>query len=263
MTDFSLKLSAYLDGELNAEDVAMVEARLATDPDAQAQFDALIQADADALDQFDALLSDPVPLSLAQQIKNAPLEAHPVAQSLSSAVTRRPLWGMIAASLAVFMLGGAGGYVLKGQTAPVQMASTWLTDIADYHAVYAKQGRHLVEVSADESDHIETWLGDTTGAQFTIPDLSQFDLTFQGGRLLVAGGKPVAQLMYTQADGTVIALCLQRNGTPETGTTPFKSQTLNGFDVVSWKTTQAAYVVLGPQGQSNIADIATAAALEI
>lgn len=263
MTDFSLKLSAYLDGELSAEDAAMVEARLADDPDAQEQFDALIQADADALDQFDALLVDPVPLSLAQQIKTTALEARPITRTVSLGVTRRPLWGMVAASLAVFMLGGAGGYVLKSQTAPVQVASTWLTDIADYHAVYAKQGRHLVEVSADEADHIETWLGNTTGTQFTIPDLSQFDLMFQGGRLLVAGGKPVAQLMYTQPDGTVIALCLQRNGAPGTGTTAFKSQTLNGFDVVSWKTTQAGYVVLGPQNQSNIADIAAAVALKI
>ena len=47
------------------------------------------------------------------------------------------------------------------------------------------------------------------GVAFSIPDLSQFGLTFEGGRLLVAAGKPVAQLMYRLQDGTVIALCLQ------------------------------------------------------
>lgn len=256
MTDFSLKLSAYLDGELDEAEAAEVEARLASDPKAQAELDALMAADAMALGQFDDMLSDPVPLALAQQIKNAPLDA-------PATIARRPVWGMIAASLAIFMLGGAGGYVIKGQSAPVQVARTWLTDVADYHAVYASQGRHLVEVSADESDHIQAWLGKTTGAQFTIPDLSQFDLTFEGGRLLVAGGNPVAQLMYSQPDGTVIALCLQKNGHPEAGPAPLTSQSINGFDLVSWKTTAAAYVVLGPQGQANITDIAATAALDI
>lgn len=254
MTDFSEKLSAYLDGELDPASAEAVEARLATDPNAQAELDAMVLADAVAQKQFEKQLNDPVPFALAQQIKATPLKA--------ASAPSRLIWGAMAASLVVFALGGIGGYILKDQTGVVRTAG-WIADIADYHGVYASQGRHLVEVGASESDHIETWLGTTTGVNFSIPDLSSFDLTFEGGRLLVAYGKPVAQLMYRQADGSVVALCLQqsdaKNETPPT----FKEQSINGFDFVSWSEGNANYVIIGPSGKPDLDAIASAAALEI
>ncbi len=255
MADFSEKLSAYLDGELDAADTALVEARLESDPDARLEMDALIQADALAQEFFEAQLNEPIPFALAQQIKATPLADRP-------APATRPVWATLAASLVIFALGGIGGYSLKGQEPPVQTAG-WLAAVADYHAVYAGQERHLVEVGADEADHIETWLGNTIGASFSIPDLSGFGLTFEGGRLLVANGKPVAQLMYRTADGTVIALCLQRSNNPGDGAPVFNDQTINGFDFVSWSANGADYVVIGPEGQPGLTDIATTAAVDI
>lgn len=255
MTDFSTKLSAYLDGELDAAASEEVEARLARDPNAQAELDLLMGIDAVAQEQFADQLNDPVPFAVAQQIKGTILE-EPKAPS-------RPIWATLAASLVVFTMGGAGGYIFKDQTTPPVVTAGWLAAIADYHAVYASQGRHLVEVGADESDHIETWLGNTIGASFTIPDLSSFDLTFEGGRLLVANGKPVAQLMYRDPDGAVVALCLQRANTPTDAAPTFNERTINGFDFVSWAAGDAQYVVIGEGGTQTLPDIAVAAALEI
>ncbi len=257
MTDLSLQLSAYLDGELDPIEAAKIEARLDSDPQAQAELDALIEAQALAVDQFEAQLEGAIPLDLVRQIKQTPA---PVSKTATPA--SRPIWGALAATLAAFVIGGAGGYMMKGEPVAVQTAG-WLSDIADYHAVYASQGRHLVEVGADEADHIETWLGKTIGASFTIPDLTGFGLTFEGGRLLVANGKPVAQLMYRQEDGTVIALCLQRSATPHSGETTFNEKTINGFDFVSWNSDDANYVVIGPSGQPNLGDVAAQAALDI
>ena len=252
MTGFSEQLSAYLDGELTDEQAAVIEARLATDPDAQAELDALIEIDAIAQDAFDAQLNDPIPLALAQQIKATPLsQPH---------VPARPIWGMIAASFVIFALGGIGGYALK-QPTQIVAKTGWLVAVADYHGVYANQKRHLVEVGADQSDHITKWLGNTIGVNFTIPDLSSSDLTFEGGRLLVANGKPVAQLMYRQSDGTVIALCLQKSD--QSVDTAQKQQTINGFDFVSWTQNGADYVVIGPQGQPNLSALATKASISI
>ena len=259
MTDLSQKLSAYLDGELDAAETARIEAQIASDPDVQAELDALIEADALAQDQFDAMLNDPVPFALAQQIRATPIPERPTAANSPS----RPIWGTLAASLVVFALGGIGGYTFKAQTTDIPQPPGWLAVVADYHGVYASQGRHLVEVGADESDHIEKWLGDTVGASFTIPDLSAFNLTFEGGRLLVANGKPVAQLMYRQPDGTVIALCLQRSNQDPTTPPTFREQTINGFDFVSWSADGADYVVIGPMGQPDLDAIAATAAVEI
>ena len=256
MTSFSEKLSAYLDGELDPAEAATVEARLETDAAAQAELNELMRADAFAQEEFEAQLNDPVPFALAQQIKTTTLPEQPAAPP------PRSIWGTMAASLLVFMLGGAGGYLLNDQTTPVQTAG-WLADVADYHAVYASQGRHLVEVGADEADHIETWLGNTTGVSFSIPDLSSFGLTFQGGRLLVANAKPVAQLMYRLPDGSVVALCLQRSSQPTDGPPAFNEQTINEFDFVSWSANGADYVVIGPVGQPELSAIAERAALDV
>lgn len=261
MTEFSLKLSAYLDGELDPAEAEAVEQRLANDPSAQAELDALMEADAMALEQYDAQLNDPVPFALAQMIKNTPLDEP--AQQQTAPQASRPIWMTLAAGLAVFALGSAGGYMFKDQTTPAVVTAGWLADIADYHAIYASQGRHLVEVGADESDHIQTWLGTTVGTNFTIPDLTAFDLTFEGGRLVVANGKPVAQLMYRDPAGTVIALCLIQSDQINEGAPRFNEQTINGFDFVSWRAGDAAYVVIGPNGQPNLTEIAAAAAVDI
>lgn len=255
MIDFSEQLSAYLDGELDATAAEDVEARLASDPAAQAELDKLIQADALAQEELEAQLKEPVAFSLAQQIMATPMQDR-------QAPVARPIWGTLVASLFVFALGGIGGYALKGQ-APVVQTKGWLADIADYHAVYASQNRHLVEVGADEADHIEAWLGNTIGSTFTIPDLSGFGLTFQGGRLLVANAKPVAQLMYRDENGAIVALCLQRSTGNVDGPAAFKEQEINGFDFVSWSARDADYVVIGPKGYTGLRAIATSAALEI
>lgn len=268
MTDLSLKLSAYLDGELPDGERSEVEDLLASDPQVQAEFDALVLADAEALAQFDADAAHPVSLDLVKMIKDTPLtEAAPIASGQAANHSRAPLWGLIAAALTALAIGGAGGYWLAEQSPQNrQVAQTatpaWLQQIAGYHAIYSEQDRHLVEVRADEADHIQNWLGKTVGTSFTIPDLSGFGLTFEGGRLLAANGKPVAQLMYRTATGDVIALCFQAGGAAETAG-EFATRTQNEFNMISWSANGADFVVIGPDGFNGLADIATQASTAI
>jgi anti-sigma factor RsiW len=166
-----------------------------------------------------------------------------------------------AAVAAALLIGGAGGYFTgASQGTQVAAAPGWLADIADYHRVYSGQERHLVEVGADESDHIETWLTASIGAEVRIPDLSAFGLTFQGARLLVAAGKPVSQLMYLDTQGRVVALCQIGTDTPREG---FGEQTINAFDMVSWGGNGANFVIVGDTGRGDLVEIAQAAAVDV
>lgn len=260
MTDLSQNLSAYIDGELTPEQEAKIEATLAQNPAAQAELDALIQVDSVTQELFDQELATPVPFDLVRMIKHAELDP-PVRAAAPE--QKHVGWRALAASLAFLAIGALGGYVVKDTLRPPVQTAGWLADIADYHAVYAGQQRHLVEVGADETDHIEAWLGKTIGVQFSIPDLAEMDLTFAGGRLVVAAGQPVAQLMYRMADGTVIALCLQQSNKAASPLPSFKERTINGFDFVSWNANGADYVVIGPQGQPSLNAIAKTAATEV
>lgn len=260
MTDLSTKLSAFLDGELEQQEMDAVTALLDTDAAAQAELERLMAADDLAKGAFAEMLDMPVPIGLAQKVRDLPVA--------DAATNSGPSWmGRIAAGLVFLALGSAGGYWGAQQlgTAPVTVAqSGWLDDIADYHAVYAEQVRHLVEVPASESEHLQAWLGKTVGTAFNIPDLTEFGLTFEGGRLLVAGGEPVAQLMYRKADGTVFALCFQASEPAADQAAPtFRESTRRGFDFVSWTDSGARFVVIGPQGAPDLGGIAESAALSI
>lgn len=257
MTDISLKLSAYLDGELGPTEHADIETLLENDPDVQRAFEAFMDAEAQAMSDFDAQLTLPVPLELIRQIKDTPLAPKPTAKR----PTARPIWGLLAASLVMLVLGGTGGFFL-GMRSP-EPTTGWLGEIADYHAIYSEQERHLVEVNASEPEHITAWLGKTLGMPVSIPDLSAFDLTFVGGRLLVARAQPVAQLMYRLPDGTVVALCFKRGGEATGDARSFETQSINGFDLVSWSTNGGDYVVIGPNDLPNLAEIATQASTSL
>jgi anti-sigma factor RsiW len=259
--DLATRLSAYRDGQLSEDQARAVTALLAADPAARAEYDALLRTD-DAIDKaFAAMLHDPVPMHLARAVERAEM-APPAANSPFA-----PRWGTgLAAALALMVIGGAGGsYLTRSYFPPAQVASGWLDQVADYHRVYAAQVRHLVEVPAAEKAHLETWLTDSTGVAFTVPDLAASGLTFQGARLLVAAGKPVAQLMYTDAQGQVVAVCFMAGGDAALGDGrgTFANRSFDSLDMVSWKSRDASYVVIGPRGMPGLTQVAEAAAISL
>ncbi len=254
MSQYEDKLSAFLDGELPEDEAREIEQALAENPALQDALETLMIADQNAEAEFAEMLSEPVPEALVAAIEAAPERG---AANLSAAPSGLS-WLATAATLAALAIGIALGY-FGGQSRGTEVAAAprWLSDIADYHAVYASQKRHLVEVPASEAEHIQTWLSNTLGADVRVPDLSNSGLTFEGARLLVAAGKPVAQLMYRDAEGRVVALCQIQSDTPRDG---FSERTLGDFDMVSWGGADSNFVIVGDGGRDDLSEIAMAAA---
>lgn len=247
-------LNCFLDGELSPQLARQVEDALASDPDLQAEMEQLLQADALAKTAFADMLEQPVPLALTAAIKNAEGDA----DAKTTKIFAPSNWAMAASFAVALLIGGAGGYLLKpNPTLQSSSTSGWLNYIADYHRVYATEKRHLVEVAAAETDHIQKWLANTVGEEFSIPDLSEHGLTFEGARLLVAAGKPVAQLMFTDEDGDVVALCFLQSKGAESD---IKTQTINELDLLSWNSKNRNIVIVGDRGRSDLLSIAQSAA---
>ena len=262
--DLADRLSAYLDDALPDAERAEIEALAAKDAAVADELAALRQADAAIGSAFASMLDTPVPPSLVRAVEFTP--AIPDAANLPGP----PRWGFgtVAAALALLMIGAGGGSVLTRLYAPpveVAAAPGWLDQVADYHRVYAREGRHLVEVPAEDATHLRTWLSDSTGVTFSIPDLSSRGLTFAGGRLLVAAGKPVGQLMYTDTDGQVVALCFIASGDMAAmdGQPDFTNRSFADLDMVVWKDREASYVVIGPASGIDLDQIARDAAVAL
>jgi anti-sigma factor RsiW len=239
--DIGPTLCAYLDGELSPPDRAALEARLGADAALRAELAGLRAADAAARAGFAAMLKAPVPLSLVAGLRHAPPPR------------RMPPWAAIAASIALVAFGAIGGYRFHRPDTP----RDWVAEVAEYHAVYAAQDNHLVEVPAARSAHIVTWLTREVGTPVRIPDLSAKGLVFQGARLLVAAGRPVGQLMYRDSAGQVVALCIIAGDDPATDGP--RARSLGTFDSLVWGRDGAGYILIAPKDYRGLGDIAAVA----
>ncbi len=262
MTVSDEQLSAFMDGELPPEEAARVREALQADGSLRERLDRLLSAEGAATAGFRAALAEPMPLDLVRSIKEAPdpgpAEAPPAAPPQRSRV--RFALAASVALLAFTGLGAGAGYFAA--TAPwrggaPQPPPGWLAQVADYHRIYATQVRHLVEVPAEDKDHLEAWLGETVGLRFRVPDLSDEGLVFRGGRLLVAAGKPVAQLLYTAETGSVVGLCFIATGKEDA---PFSRREIGGLEMVVWRRGGFAFVALSDRPEPRLESIAETAA---
>lgn len=274
-----VRLSAYLDGQLPEAEMEEINAILAGDDEARVVYEKLKLGSEFGARAFDRMLQEPIPLDLVRNIKEAGrneddpsklgFAAIPTAEITAN--RRSAFWPQaLAASLVIFLAGGAAGYLISEQKqTSFQAASnqfaparTWLDDVAEYHRIYSRQARHLVEVPASEHEHIVEWLSASTGVPFSLPDLSAQKLTFEGARLLVAGGKPTAQLLYRDAENEIFAVCFLQSE-PAEGKTPLAESMRNDIGLVSWQKGKASYVVVGPSADPDLERIAEAVSASI
>jgi anti-sigma factor RsiW len=185
-TDFN----AWLDGELTPERRAEIEAWLHDHPLDAAEV-RLWAADREALRiHLDGVLDEPVPARLTRVVTRG-----------GAAIDWRH-WRAWAAALALFALGAlaGGGLVWQGRVAspPLSAAASpnaWVQRAALAHRVYVPEGRHAVEVKAQE-EHLSRWLTRRLNVPVKLFDLRDHGFELVGGRLLPDAAGPGAQLMY-------------------------------------------------------------------
>ena len=80
------------------------------------------------------------------------------------------------------------------------------------------------------------------GRPISVPDLTAYGVTFAGARLLGINEKPVAQLVYLDADNQPLALCI----IPSTNEAKTPTQSTNGeLNLVDWRDGNHGYAVVG------------------
>jgi anti-sigma factor RsiW len=246
--DMDALLLAYADGELDDAAVAEVEAWLAVTPSAQRTLSMYRETA--------ALLRSAFPES---RHAVAPGAIPPALRDGTAPAARRtfrvPGYGWaIAASLLLGVLGYAAGVTWPGLVESER--DRMLSEVAEYHAVYARETLHLVEVPAAQSDHLKAWLGNRVKATLIIPDFRDAGLTFAGGRLVVLDGAPVAELMYTRAKGLPIAFCVLAHAGEATSV---MVERRGAFNLATWDDGHHSYIVVGDAEPAMIRDLAAQA----
>lgn len=191
------ELQAYVDGRLPRERSAAVEAWLADHPDEMRRINAY-RSQRDALrTALDPVLAEPLPLALD-------LRAHQTVPR-HWVGGRRPLIAASAAGL--LLLGGAGGWALRGWNVPPSVGTAVLArEAISSFAVYASDSTRPVELAADHRRTLDGWFSERLSRPVSAPNLEAAGLHLIGGRLVASEHGPAGLYLYRNAAGDSVAL---------------------------------------------------------
>lgn len=261
-----VRLSAYLDGEVDDAERKELENLVSRSDDARRILETLKAGNALGDKALEDVLHDPVPLSLVRHIKQGP-GAAPKTERVVATVKKRKTkaWPRLAAAgVTLLLVGGSTGYIVgktSEDTAPlaanIAISRAWLDDIADAHRIYSRQtAEYQVEVrSTSDNSRMRNWLVSSTGIDFSIPDLSVRNLSFEGARLLVTDGRPTAQLVYKDEDNDVFAICLVK-ARPGADDSAMLESIRDDIAMIAWQSGGTSYVVVGPSSDANVRQLA-------
>ena len=227
------ELTAYLDGEADAELHAAVDAALETDPAVAEQLAALDVPLGPIADAYAALLQDAPPMPELPEV--APVAA-PTTES------RGWGWGVgtfatgIAAGLAVAMFTGLG--TPTPEPAP---ARGWVSFVASYQALYTPETLAIADPSTEEAQVQLAAVSDALGLDLSgLPEAD--GLTFKRAQVLGFKDKPLIQIAFTRADGTPVALCIIPAG-PDAK--PVSMGAAEGLGLARWNTAGFGFLLIG------------------
>jgi anti-sigma factor RsiW len=260
-------LVAYLDGELDGEERAHVEAWLDADPAVRDRLLALSESASTLRSAFADFMTDPVPerlIAAARGETASPTDAEivvlrPQPQQPSATLAPSRRWYVqlaTAAALFGLVVGGGVGYLGNGLLRPAAIpadrqlqtvaTNNWLDNAAgDYKLMVNAGGDTLVDVpaSGDNGDVLQK-ISQNLPQQVRLPDLKPWGLTFRGARLVVVDGKPAAQLIYNTDNKAIgpLALIIGSSKQPDIAPTFERRQDLN---LLYWRHQGRASVLVG------------------
>ncbi len=235
-------LHAYVDGQLDAEDVAVVKAYLQDHPERAAEI-------ADWLAQNQAL-QDLFPKFEGE------LEVPDIALPRSANQNFAPMKS-IAAALLMLVIGLSVGWIGRGGHQPgnTQIAVAGLVEQAiAAHAVYAADQNRPVELDTSQEALLIRWLSNRVGENLVAPDLSANGFTLMGGRLLSVSQGPAAQFMYENSAGERITLFAARSDNSQMAQFQYKQN--GNIGSFYWQDENIRYAVVGGLPRKELSKVA-------
>ena len=239
-------LHALIDGRLDPPRRAIVETWLASHPDVAERVRA------------DRLLRD----RLRERL--APIASEPIPARLRVAglAERRPwaparAWmSLAAAALLGVGLGLAAGWVGRGSMPPAADTAVLPTtrDAVAAYRTFVVETAHPVEVRANEATHLVQWLSRRIDQPLHVPDLTTLGFRLMGGRVLPAGDRPAALLMYDDDSG--MRLTLYARASAGEGRTSFRYAREGDVAAFSWTAGSLSYAVTARTSEARLLTVA-------
>lgn len=241
-----------LDGEMPVEERPAFERWLQAHPDMQAR-NHRFASDRDRLrETLAGILDEPVPPRLSGM---------PLIPEENMKGPPRLFWRGLAA-VAIFIMGGVGGFILDRAPWSPSLSGESVADGAiAAHDLYASEKHHVVEVGADQKNELVDWLSRSVGVRLIAPDFSGAGFHLVGGRLLPFGHSPAAQFMYQDHAGGRASFYVVRDpGSRQTGFRLLKEDATRAF---YWLDNGRGYAVAGSAPENTLLTLANLAYTQI
>lgn len=234
-------LHAYVDGELDDDARAAVEAWLAENPDDAARVRDWREQNSQLHGVFDSVLDEDLPPGIGAALT-------------AERPRRRSRFAMpVAAGLALFVAGVGAGWLMRGDVGESDPENL-VRRAVSAHVVYVGERRHAVEVQAKEERHLVAWLSKRLKHKLKAPYLAPYGFRLVGGRLIADARAPAAQFMYEDKSGRRVTLYTRR--TREGGETAFRYVGGEGVSAFYWIGGPLAFALIGDMKREELLALA-------
>ncbi|MEM8802663.1 MAG: zf-HC2 domain-containing protein [Pseudomonadota bacterium] len=212
------QLTAYLDGELDAAEIARIEAALATSPELTDRLAALDFPVADIRAAFDRTLDEA-----------------PAAPPLPTVQKKTALPWLAAVAAAAVLGFGLGGVVLR------QAAPDWTEVVANYQSLYVTDTLSAPPLAPETQRINVAALSGQLGVDL-VPLIDLDEIQFRRAQMLGYEGAPLVQMAYLADDAVPIAICVTPISGADTSVTQLR---LFGMEAASWTANGHGYLIIG------------------
>lgn len=251
-------LTAYLDGELDAAERAVLETRMLGEPQLKVRLDQLGRGGRAFGPAYEALLSAAPGARMQTMLADLVAKHGNVAGRRS----RSPWWSLpaIAAAVVIFIAGGLAGYAVPMLTRQAAEPPGWRQVVAEYQGLTTAE---TLAAIADDQPAMSQELSNIGGklALDLSPDkLALPDATLKRAQLFEFRGRPLVQLAYLSADSGPLALCIIANGRPDEG---IAFEVREGFNIVFWTDNGRGYMLIGKAPRAALEAYAGSLAMRV
>ncbi|MBX4954796.1 anti-sigma factor family protein [Rhizobium lentis] len=234
-------LTAFIDGELTAEEAARIEAIVQEDESVAARLEFLARANLPFEQAFAPLLSEAPREKLQAML--AAIPAHEGARFASApAATRRRFLGALAASLVAGIAIDRAVIGIGRGLSPNDENSEWRAVVADYISLYtAETLAGPVPGRQDQAAQLAT-LDEKLGLSLSPEAVALPGIDFKRALLLQYDGKALAQVAYLDPETGPMALCIVKS---DAGPKAPDLENRKGMNVVYWSNGTHAFMLIG------------------
>ncbi|MDO3434010.1 anti-sigma factor [Rhizobium sp. CBN3] len=245
-------LTAFIDGELTAEERVRIEAIIEEDESVAERLDFLARASLPFEQAFAPLLSQAPREKLEAML--AAIPAREGERSASApAPTRRRFLGALAASLVAgiaidrAVIGIGRSFSAKDEN------SEWRAVVADYISLYTAETLAGPVPGRQEQAAQLASLDEKLGLSLSPEAVSLPGVDFKRALLLQYEGKALAQVAYLDPETGPMALCIVKS---DAGPKAPELENRNGMNVVFWSNATHAFMLIGYAAADRMTAIA-------